>query len=164
MQRPVSETTGFPKSVYIGTFVAVVTVWLLIGLAPTLLFCRWEVRGTFGDMFGAANSLFGALAFAGVTLALLLQRKQMQWQEVDRSDTAGQLDRQLSTQAAIADALARQAAAMERVARLTAISGLIAEFERQAQAGSTTRRDEFSRRVEELRKQLIDLLNRSMEA
>ena len=34
-------------------------------------------RGTFGDMFGAANALFSGLAFAGVAYAILLQRTEV---------------------------------------------------------------------------------------
>ena len=37
-------------------------------------------RGTFGDMFGAVNALFSALAFAGVLYALMLQRQDLRQQ------------------------------------------------------------------------------------
>lgn len=33
----------------------------------------WEVRGQLGDMFGAVNSLFSGLAFAGLIVTLILQ-------------------------------------------------------------------------------------------
>ena len=34
-------------------------------------------RGTFGDMFGAVNTLFSAFAFAGIIFAILLQRQEL---------------------------------------------------------------------------------------
>lgn len=37
-------------------------------------------RGTFGDMFGAVNALFSGLAFAGLIITILLQRKDLQAQ------------------------------------------------------------------------------------
>lgn len=36
-----------------------------------------QLRGTFGDMFGAANALFSALAFGCVFLSLMLQRSEL---------------------------------------------------------------------------------------
>ncbi|KAB1230200.1 hypothetical protein [Chryseobacterium viscerum] len=34
-----------------------------------------EIRGTFGDMFGAANALFTGLSFLGLIITILLQRR-----------------------------------------------------------------------------------------
>lgn len=58
----------------IGIGFLVVVIWALfwIGLVDD------QNRGTFGDMFGAANALFSGLAFAGVVVAILLQRLEMQ--------------------------------------------------------------------------------------
>ena len=36
-----------------------------------------DKRGSFGDMFGAVNALFSGLAFAGIIIAILLQRQEM---------------------------------------------------------------------------------------
>ena len=41
---------------------------------------NWEVRGQLGDMFGAVNSLFSGLAFAGLIVTLILQRKDLNLQ------------------------------------------------------------------------------------
>ncbi len=45
------------------------------------------LRGTFGDMFGAANALFSALAFACVFYALLLQREDLRLQQEQLTKT-----------------------------------------------------------------------------
>ncbi|MDR6554663.1 hypothetical protein [Paenibacillus qinlingensis] len=44
-------------------------------------------RGTFGDMFGAVNSLFSGLAFAGIIYTIYLQRKELtlQREEIQKS-------------------------------------------------------------------------------
>jgi len=44
-------------------------------------------RGTFGDMFGASNAFFSALAFACVFYALILQRKDLRLQKQELEDT-----------------------------------------------------------------------------
>jgi hypothetical protein len=56
-------------------------------------------RGTFGDMFGAANALFSGLAFAGVAYAILLQRAEVaiSREELERS-RAIQMEQERLTQ------------------------------------------------------------------
>lgn len=44
-------------------------------------------RGTFGDMFGAVNAFFSALAFACVFYALILQRQDLRLQRQELEDT-----------------------------------------------------------------------------
>ena len=44
-------------------------------------------RGTFGDMFGALNALFSGLAFAGIILTILLQRKELKLQRQELQET-----------------------------------------------------------------------------
>lgn len=56
-------------------------VWL-INLAVYIFWPSGEIdsRGIFGDIFGASNSLFSALAFAGLIIAILLQRAELEHQ------------------------------------------------------------------------------------
>lgn len=44
-------------------------------------------RGAFGDMFGAVNSLFTGLAFAGVIITILLQRHELELQRKELKST-----------------------------------------------------------------------------
>ncbi|MEQ8908768.1 MAG: putative phage abortive infection protein [Vicingaceae bacterium] len=44
-------------------------------------------RGTFGDMFGFANSLFSGLAFIGIIVTILLQGKELSLQRKELADT-----------------------------------------------------------------------------
>lgn len=57
----------------IGLILGVVIVQVLLGLWITRQLDSWTDRGTFGDMFGAVNTLFSGLAFAGVIYAIFLQ-------------------------------------------------------------------------------------------
>lgn len=44
-------------------------------------------RGTFGDMFGAVNSLFSGLAFSGIIITILLQRQELAFQREELAHT-----------------------------------------------------------------------------
>ena len=52
---------------------------------------KWEQRGTFGDMFGAVNSFFSALAFAGVIITILLQTSELKLQREELVETRNEL-------------------------------------------------------------------------
>lgn len=55
---------------------------------------RFPDAGTFGDAFGAVNSLFSGLALAGVIYAILMQRYEVKLLEYELSATKNLLDRQ----------------------------------------------------------------------
>jgi hypothetical protein len=44
-------------------------------------------RGQFGDIFGGVNAFFTGLAFAGVLFTIFLQRKELEWQRKELSET-----------------------------------------------------------------------------
>jgi len=53
--------------------------------------CDWSKWGPFGDMFGAVNSLFSALAFVALVAAILLQREELGLQREELVDTRKEL-------------------------------------------------------------------------
>jgi|CXWL01.1.fsa_nt_gi hypothetical protein len=61
-------------------FAAAVVVQLGLAFIVTRWLPSWTERGQFGDMFGAANTLFSGLAFAGVVYTILLQRHENKMQ------------------------------------------------------------------------------------
>lgn len=54
----------------------------------------WTIRGTFGDMFGAVNALFSGLAFGGMIVTLLMQRKELKLQREELTKTTNELEGQ----------------------------------------------------------------------
>lgn len=91
---------------FVGCVVVIVAV---IAFAP-LIIEWWQsyigsegTLGEFGDQFGVANALFAGLAFAGVIVAMRMQSRELQIQQVDLDDTqkimSGQ-QKQLELQAA----------------------------------------------------------------
>ena len=53
-----------------------------------------DERGIFGDKFGAVNSLFSGLAFAGLIITLLFQREELQLQREELKETRNELNAQ----------------------------------------------------------------------
>jgi len=74
-----SKTKNWTLAIIAFDFVIIAWLfsWSLIvdipGWSPT-------IRGQFGDMFGAVNSLFSGLAFAGVIIAIVLQSRELELQ------------------------------------------------------------------------------------
>ncbi len=51
----------------------------------------WSERGAFGDMFGVVNALFSGLAFAGILIALYMQKHELELQRKELSATREEL-------------------------------------------------------------------------
>jgi nitrogen regulatory protein PII len=77
-------------------FALVFAVWLLSWylLTNTTYLSDWNMRGTFGDMFGSVNTLFSGLAFAGVIYAIILQRNELFLQRQELKQTRFELEGQ----------------------------------------------------------------------
>lgn len=64
----------------IGLFATLSVLFIFLVLFSTFtlgIFIDNEDRGTFGDMFGAANALFTGLSFVGLIVTILLQREDL---------------------------------------------------------------------------------------
>lgn len=73
----------------------VVVVW---SLTFFLFFInKWDERGQFGDMFGAVNALFSGLAFAGLIITLILQRRELELQRDELVQTRNEFVEQNKT-------------------------------------------------------------------
>ena len=98
--------------------------WKWFGLAAAFVLALWGFSwgllwwqptsttgpGPFGDMFGAVNALFSGLAFAGIIVALWLQRRDLEMQR-------GLLQIQMEEIKLQRKELARSAAAQEELVR-----------------------------------------------
>lgn len=80
-----------PKSRYLILLtLIVVSVWLGMGWYASTK----DEPGQFGDMFGAANALFSALAFAMLIYTIILQKAELRLQRLELSDTRKELEGQ----------------------------------------------------------------------
>lgn len=71
-------------------------------------------RGTYGDMFGMANALFSGLAFAGILITILMQRKELKLQRLDLELTREELK--------------KSAEAQENISKLNALSAKLTGY------------------------------------
>jgi hypothetical protein len=70
---------------------AVTIVQIIFGIAIYTIFEDWDKSGTFGDTFGAINSLFSALAFSALIYTIILQSRELKLQREELSLTRDQL-------------------------------------------------------------------------
>ncbi len=81
----------WPLFVFLTIFV------VCIGYGYIIWGTEWTLennRGKFGDSFGALNTLFAGLAFAGVIWAILLQREELEHQRTELKDQKEILQKQ----------------------------------------------------------------------
>lgn len=76
-----SRKTDLEKSEWILP-ITIFSLILIIWIATGLILVDVEDRGTLGDMFGTTNALFSGLAFGGVIYAILLQRRDLNYQSM----------------------------------------------------------------------------------
>lgn len=108
----------------IGLCAGIFAVWLLSGVMLMLVFEPGE-RGVFGDMFGAVNSLFSGLALAGVIVAILLQRKELELQRKELELTRNELQASAIAARESSQALTKQAEISRTTAELQALKALV---------------------------------------
>lgn len=77
-------------------FPIVVIVWALT-FSLYFIINESDERGQFGDMFGAVNALFSGLAFAGLIITLILQKKELTLQRKELSQTRDEFKEQNKT-------------------------------------------------------------------
>lgn len=87
MQAKKENSNWISICIALGALVSVVILWGVSWYLIPQYFCCWEQRGQFGDMFGAINSLFSGLAFAGVIFTIWLQSRELGLQREDITQT-----------------------------------------------------------------------------
>ncbi|MFC4635768.1 hypothetical protein ACFO3O_17795 [Dokdonia ponticola] len=65
----------------------ILALWVISALIIYFSFDLSADRGTFGDMFGAINSLFSGLALFGIIISILIQQNELNLQRKELSDT-----------------------------------------------------------------------------
>jgi hypothetical protein len=106
--------------------ILVVTVWVGYWFKGQSIVPGVNVgeKGQFGDMFGALNTFFSALAFAAIFFTVVIQIKQLR-------DQQEELRRTERLQRKSAEALQKQAESNELSTKLSALDSLIQAISRQ---------------------------------
>lgn len=106
----------------------IVCFWAALPIAAYYNLPDWASRGQFGDVFGAVNALFSGLAFAGLIVAILLQREDLALQREELTLTRKELARSAEAQVQSEAALRSQAEAARRSSRLATINFLLDHY------------------------------------
>lgn len=78
--------------------ILVIIVWVISAWLSWLFFSDWSKSGTFGDTFGAINSLFSGLALAGIIYTIYLQKIELGLQRKELEYTREELTRTADAQ------------------------------------------------------------------
>ncbi|HLT24746.1 MAG TPA: hypothetical protein VK004_06440 [Ignavibacteria bacterium] len=114
-------------------FIVVIVLWLAVGVGVYFAFDNMEHRGQFGDLFGAANSLFSGLALAGVVFAIFLQRKDLALQRAELRMSRDQLKRTADTQEKAERTRIQQANTMYITAKIEAYNAILEYYSDRAE-------------------------------
>lgn len=111
------------KLVWLG--IGIVVIWVGALVIPLHFVEGWAERGQLGDMFGTVNALFSGLAFAGVIVAILLQKEELGLQREELKMTREELKRSAEAQEKSEESLRKQAESLKVAAKLNAINNLL---------------------------------------
>jgi hypothetical protein len=101
-----------------------VAIWISYGLVVPRMLMDWQKSSQFGDMFGGIGALFSGLALAGVVVAVLMQKEELELQREELVATREELRRSAEAQTASSEALAKQINVMQLTARINALTAL----------------------------------------
>ncbi|WP_157491979.1 hypothetical protein [Gelidibacter mesophilus] len=79
-------------------FVIILLIWIASIFVIYFLFANQSERASFGDSFGAINSLFSGLAFGGIIYTIFLQRQELKLQREELKLTRKELKRTANAQ------------------------------------------------------------------
>ena len=128
MTAPLIEPKPESLSAFLVLISVVMGVLVIYAVVLLTLVPGWSERGQFGDMFGAANTLFSGLAFSALVYALVLQRKELSLQRRELALTRDELAKQ-------SEAQTQQSATALRAAEISALGALLQSYAQLIQAG-----------------------------
>ncbi|MFT5238430.1 MAG: hypothetical protein ACI9M9_002038 [Flavobacteriaceae bacterium] len=130
-----------PKS-NIGLLTKMIVLVLIIWILSTVLIIfgldNWSDRGTFGDLFGAVNSLFSGLAFAGLIYTIVLQKQDLKLQRNEIALNRAELKKTAKAQQNSEKALIEQVEQMKVASKLNALKTLIDYYNLQIANSNNT--------------------------
>ncbi|MBL7951396.1 MAG: hypothetical protein JNM62_06720 [Flavobacteriales bacterium] len=165
-QRNGQEGKGEDKLKPLFVLMAIVlVVWSASWIAIVYVEDEAVIRGQFGDMFGAVNSLFSGLAFAGIIYTILLQRRELGLQRRELESTRKELERSANAQEEVKAEMLRQATIQSKAARVQALSVLINHLDRyeeminRGEGGEVLRHPAYERdqHIQSLKREMVSL-------
>ena len=114
---------------------------------------NWPDRGTFGDLFGAANALFSALAFAALIYTILLQREEIKRNRAEITLNRKDLAKNAKLQQKAQEVLVQQVHQTHLSAKMNAMRTLVDYYNNQIANPKSS--EEVVQKAKEKRKHII---------
>ncbi len=115
--------------VVIAVVATMLAMWGGAWVGLVIVIPEWEVRGQFGDMFGAVNALFSSLALVGVIVAIWVQKQELALQRQELEETRNELKRSAAAQEEAAKALEEQIKNQILASRLNGLTSMMNSLE-----------------------------------
>jgi len=131
----------------------VVIIWGISGFLIIFFLSEWSDRGTFGDLFGAVNALFSALAFAVLIYTIILQREEIKQNREEIVLNRKELEKSGKLQRKSQEVLIRQVEQTHLSAKMNAMRTLVDYYNNQISNPKST--EEIIERAKQKRKQII---------
>lgn len=69
----------------------IISISILFPFLVNYFFSSWEKSAQFSDTYGALNSLFSGLAFSGIVVTILIQKKELENQKIELQLQRGEM-------------------------------------------------------------------------
>ncbi len=135
----------------------VVLIWGLSAVLIILFLSEWSDRGTFGDLFGAVNALFSALAFAVLIYTIILQREEIKQNREEIILNRKELEKSSKLQRKAQDVLIKQVEQTHLSAKMNAMRTLIDYYNNQISNPKST--EETIEKARLKRRQIISQID-----
>jgi len=154
------------SSLLLKLILLVIVIWGVSAILIMVFLSEWSDRGTFGDLFGAVNALFSALAFAVLIYTIVLQREEIKQNREEIVLNRKELEKSSKLQRKAQEVLIQQVEQTHLSAKMNAMRTLVDYYNNQISNPKSS--EEIVERAKLKRKeiiiqidQLIDGLNNS---
>ncbi|WP_299112044.1 hypothetical protein [uncultured Winogradskyella sp.] len=148
MKKDSSTGKLLVKLILIVTFIWGISAVLIIYFIP-----NWSDRGTFGDLFGAVNALFSALAFAVLIYTIVLQREEIKNNREEILLNRKELEKGARLQRKAQEVLIQQVEQTHLSAKMNAMRTLVDYYNNQISNPKST--EEIIEKAKQKRRQII---------
>ncbi len=131
----------------------IIFFWFISGVLTIYFIDNWSDRGTFGDLFGAINSLFSGLALAGLVYSIYGSRQEIELQRAEIELNRRELIKSRKTQEKSEKALEDQVEQMRISSKLNGLNTLITYY--SGVIANPNKTEEVREKAAERRRELI---------
>jgi hypothetical protein len=125
------EKENSTKGILVKLIVLVIVIWGISAALIMMVLPEWSDRGTFGDLFGAVNALFSALAFAALIYTIILQREEIKQNRNEIVLNRKELQKSSRLQQKSQEVLKQQVEQMNLSAKMNAMRTLVDYYNNQ---------------------------------